>query len=192
MHPLVAGLKAKLPADIQDSRRGLMVDEYMRVKGTQGTIFCLGDAAVTGATPQTALPPTAQVARQQGEYLASLLSLNELALMPATSAWPARSAWPASPADGENGGGDLVPLPHGAKPFRRAALRCAGDECPLERSCQLTSRGLRGAGQVLCGRCLSLPAASHHSCPASPRPPTHRPAATSTWAAWPTWAGTRA
>ena len=100
MHPLVACLKAKLPADIQDSRRGLMVDEYMRVKGTQGTIFCLGDAAVTGPTPQTALPPTAQVARQQGTYLASLLSRNALAPV-------------AEPAPGA----DVVLLPADAKPF---------------------------------------------------------------------------
>ena len=46
-------------------RRGLLVDEHLRVVGTQGTIYCVGDAAVTGTTPQTALPPTAQV-RQPG------------------------------------------------------------------------------------------------------------------------------
>lgn len=41
--------------------RGLLVDEHLRVVGSQGTIYCLGDAAVTGTTPQTMLPPTAQV-----------------------------------------------------------------------------------------------------------------------------------
>ena len=94
----VAGLKEKLPADLQLSRRwglrlgalkhavvslyilragcavvnvllcrcppfprGLLVDEHLRVVGSQGTIYCLGDAAVTGTTPQDTLPPTAQV-----------------------------------------------------------------------------------------------------------------------------------
>jgi len=37
------------------------VDEHLRVVGSQGTIYCLGDAAVTGDTPAAALPPTAQV-----------------------------------------------------------------------------------------------------------------------------------
>ena len=56
-------LKERLPADIQNSRRGLLVDEHLRVRGSQGTIYCLGDAAVTSDSPATALPPTAQVGR---------------------------------------------------------------------------------------------------------------------------------
>ena len=102
MHPLVAALQAQLPAEVQGSRRGLLVDPHLRVLGSQGTIFCLGDAAVTGATPQTALPPTAQVARQQGEYLAALFSHHRLGLQ--------EQPEPAT--------GDLVPLPAGAKPFQ--------------------------------------------------------------------------
>ena len=96
MHPLVAGLKAKLAPEAQDSRRGLVVDPYLRVAGTRGTIFCLGDAAVTAA----GLPPTAQVARQQGEYLAALFSRSALA-----------------PVDGAAPGADLVPLPPKARKF---------------------------------------------------------------------------
>lgn len=57
----MALLKDRLPADVQTSRRGLLVDEHLRVRGSRGTIYCLGDAAVTGDTPATALPPTAQV-----------------------------------------------------------------------------------------------------------------------------------
>ena len=102
MHPLVALLKDKLPEGLQASRRGLLVDSHLRVLGSQGTIFCLGDAAVTGATPATALPPTAQVARQQGEYLAGLLSKHQLAAVE-------EGTVPA--------GSDLVPLPQEAKPF---------------------------------------------------------------------------
>ncbi|EFN57108.1 hypothetical protein CHLNCDRAFT_143930 [Chlorella variabilis] len=106
MHPLVAALKAKLPPELQDSRRGLVVDSHLRVLGTQGTIFCLGDAAVTAASPQAALPPTAQVARQEGEYLARLLSGAKLGLVPEAE------------AEAAGGGGELVPLPEAAKPFR--------------------------------------------------------------------------
>lgn len=69
------------------THRGLLVDEHLRVVGTQGTIYCVGDAAVTGTTPQDTLPPTAQVAKQQGVYLANLLNRNKLALRPAFSAW---------------------------------------------------------------------------------------------------------
>lgn len=50
MHPLVRGLKETLQrqlAEVQNSRTGVVVDGHLRVKGTQGTIFCLGDAAVT-------------------------------------------------------------------------------------------------------------------------------------------------
>lgn len=83
-----------------------MVDSHLRVLGTQGTIFCLGDAAVTAASPQAALPPTAQVARQEGEYLARLLSGAKLGLVPEAE------------AEAAGGGGELVPLPEAAKPFR--------------------------------------------------------------------------
>ncbi len=88
------------------------MDSHLRVLGSQGTIFCLGDAAITAATPKAALPPTAQVARQEGEYLARLLSNARLELV--------------AEAGTEEAGGDseLVPLPEGAKPFRCDALQC--------------------------------------------------------------------
>ena len=44
------GLKETLQkqlAEVQNSRTGVVVDGHLRVKGTAGTIFCLGDAAVT-------------------------------------------------------------------------------------------------------------------------------------------------
>lgn len=48
----------------QTDRRGLLVDECLRVKGTKpGEVFAIGDCAVSGK------PPTAQVAYQQGKYL---------------------------------------------------------------------------------------------------------------------------
>lgn len=67
-HLLVRGcrLQARLPAEIQTSRRGLLVDPHLRVLGSRGSIFCLGDAAVTGRPPLAALPPTAQVGQALG------------------------------------------------------------------------------------------------------------------------------
>lgn len=50
----------------------ILVDEYLRVKGHEGRIWAMGDAAVneTGIP----LPQLAQVARQQGMYLAKVFS----------------------------------------------------------------------------------------------------------------------
>jgi len=50
----------------------LLMDQYLRVKGLPD-LFALGDCAIIDGNP---LPPTAQVAQQQGEYLAK--SLNRL------------------------------------------------------------------------------------------------------------------
>jgi NADH:ubiquinone reductase (non-electrogenic) len=48
----------------QTDRRGIVVDECLRVKGTPpGEVFAIGDCAFSGK------PPTAQVAMQQGKYL---------------------------------------------------------------------------------------------------------------------------
>jgi NADH:ubiquinone reductase (non-electrogenic) len=47
----------------QDSRRGLLVDEHLRLLGADG-VFALGDCTATNYAP------TAQVATQQGKYLA--------------------------------------------------------------------------------------------------------------------------
>jgi len=50
----------------------IYVDEYLRVKGHEGTIWAIGDAAVNESG--TALPQLAQVARQEGMYLADVLN----------------------------------------------------------------------------------------------------------------------
>ncbi|KAI7837688.1 hypothetical protein COHA_008481 [Chlorella ohadii] len=145
MHPLVSLLKERLPADVQTSRRGLLVDAHLRVRGSRGTIYCLGDAAVTGDTPATALPPTAQVARQEGQYLAALLSKQRLAVVePAAAGEQAASS-------GE--GADLVPLPRGTKPFgyfHLGSLAYLGDskgamDLPIKTPFLKTLRGYLGA-----------------------------------------------
>ncbi|KAG7880412.1 hypothetical protein KL905_002386 [Ogataea polymorpha] len=46
------------------ARRGLLVDENLKVKGTEN-VYAIGDCAFTGH------PPTGQVAHQEGHYLAS-------------------------------------------------------------------------------------------------------------------------
>lgn len=74
-----AGLKPRsfteaLPEEIPRHPRNkrILVDEYMRVKGHEGSIWAIGDAAIneTGVP----LPQLAQVARQQGIYLAKVLN----------------------------------------------------------------------------------------------------------------------
>jgi NADH dehydrogenase FAD-containing subunit len=49
----------------------ILVDPYLRVKGYEGSIWAMGDAAVCEVNP---LPQLAQVARQQGLYLGDVLS----------------------------------------------------------------------------------------------------------------------
>ncbi|KAF7303774.1 Mitochondrial external NADH dehydrogenase [Mycena indigotica] len=56
-------LMAQLPAD-QTNKRGITIDESMQMKGTNGSIFALGDCTASSHAP------TAQVASQQGAYLA--------------------------------------------------------------------------------------------------------------------------
>jgi NADH:ubiquinone reductase (non-electrogenic) len=65
MRPFTRALCEKIGKENgQTDRRGLLVDECMRVKGTHlGEVFAIGDCAVSGK------PPTAQVAYQQGKYL---------------------------------------------------------------------------------------------------------------------------
>ncbi|KAF9479533.1 FAD/NAD(P)-binding domain-containing protein [Pholiota conissans] len=60
-------LMAKLPED-QKNRRGIEVDDFLRMKGTNGSIFAIGDCTATSYAP------TAQVASQQGAYLARILN----------------------------------------------------------------------------------------------------------------------
>ncbi|CAR24070.1 NADH-ubiquinone reductase (H(+)-translocating) NDI1 [Lachancea thermotolerans CBS 6340] len=63
---IVTDLFKKIPAQ-NDSKRGLAVNQNLLVKGSNN-IFAVGDNAFSG------LPPTAQVAHQQAEYLAKVLS----------------------------------------------------------------------------------------------------------------------
>jgi len=67
VRPVVKDLMSKLPQDVQDSRRGLVIDEHLRVKGAQH-MFSLGDCSSSKWTA------TAQVANQQGLYLGKLLN----------------------------------------------------------------------------------------------------------------------
>ncbi|KAJ3222075.1 NADH:ubiquinone oxidoreductase [Clydaea vesicula] len=60
--PVVSNLIKKLNPALQTQRRGLVVDEYLKVKGADD-IYCLGDASATK------FAPTAQVAAKQGKYL---------------------------------------------------------------------------------------------------------------------------
>ena len=62
--PIVRDLMAKFP-EHQTVRRGLAVDDWLRLSGDEH-IFALGDATATKYAP------TAQVAAQQGKYLARL------------------------------------------------------------------------------------------------------------------------
>ncbi len=49
----------------------IIVDSYLRVKGHEGSIWAMGDAAMSDSEP---LPQLAQVARQQGLYLADVFN----------------------------------------------------------------------------------------------------------------------
>ncbi|KAJ9065765.1 NADH:ubiquinone oxidoreductase [Entomophthora muscae] len=64
--PVVRDLMAKFP-ELQTCRRGLSVDDKLRMLGADN-IFVLGDASASKYAP------TAQVANQQGKYLAKVLS----------------------------------------------------------------------------------------------------------------------
>lgn len=64
--PLIKDLINIIPAQ-KGSRRGLLVNDFLVVEGTEG-IWSLGDCAATK------FAPTAQVAAQQGTYLARLFN----------------------------------------------------------------------------------------------------------------------
>ena len=66
VRPLVKDLMSRIPAQ-KDSRRGLAVNEYLVVQGARD-IWAIGDCAVAGYAP------TAQVASQEGNFLASLFN----------------------------------------------------------------------------------------------------------------------
>lgn len=56
-------LMSKFP-EVQTNRRGITVDDFLRMKGAEGSIWAIGDCAASQYAP------TAQVASQQGAYLA--------------------------------------------------------------------------------------------------------------------------
>lgn len=66
VRPIVKDLMAQLPAQ-KDSRRGLAVNEYLVVNGTND-VWAVGDCAIANYAP------TAQVASQEGAFLANLLN----------------------------------------------------------------------------------------------------------------------
>lgn len=66
VRPVVRDLMNQLPAQ-KDSRRGLAVNEYLVVNGTEN-IWAVGDCAVANYAP------TAQVASQEGAFLARLFN----------------------------------------------------------------------------------------------------------------------
>lgn len=66
VRPVIKDLTQQIPAQ-KDSRRGLLVNEYLVVKGTEN-IWAIGDNAIANYAP------TAQVAAQQGGFLARLMN----------------------------------------------------------------------------------------------------------------------
>lgn len=66
VRPVIKDLMSQIPAQ-KDSRRGLAVNEYLVVQGTKD-IWATGDCAVAGYAP------TAQVAAQEGAFLARLFN----------------------------------------------------------------------------------------------------------------------
>lgn len=66
VRPVVKDLMSQIPAQ-KNSRRGLAVNEYLVVNGTEN-IWAVGDCAVTNYAP------TAQVASQEGAFLARLFN----------------------------------------------------------------------------------------------------------------------
>jgi len=66
VRPLVKDLISQIPAQ-KDSRRGLAVNEYLVVKGAEN-VWAVGDCAVANYAP------TAQVAAQEGSFLARLFN----------------------------------------------------------------------------------------------------------------------
>lgn len=66
VRPVVKDLMSQIPAQ-KDSRRGLAVNEYLVVKGTENT-WAVGDCAIANYAP------TAQVAAQEGAFLARLFN----------------------------------------------------------------------------------------------------------------------
>jgi NADH dehydrogenase FAD-containing subunit len=58
--------------EVHPRNKRIVVDEYLRVKGHEGSIWACGDAAVNA--DGAPLPQVAQVARQQGIYLSNVFN----------------------------------------------------------------------------------------------------------------------
>lgn len=63
-------LEGVLP--LHERNKRIITDEYLRVKGHEGSIWAIGDAAIN--EKGVPMPQLAQVARQQGIYLAKILN----------------------------------------------------------------------------------------------------------------------
>jgi len=67
----LAPVKLVESLDLEKHKGRILVDEFQRVKGHEGTIWAAGDGAVNKDMP---LPQLAQVARQQGSYISRILT----------------------------------------------------------------------------------------------------------------------
>ena len=72
VRPVVRDLMAQLP-EPAESRRGLLVTESLQVRGAAG-VWAAGDCAVASTAGGGGYAPTAQVAGQQGGFLARILN----------------------------------------------------------------------------------------------------------------------
>jgi NADH:ubiquinone reductase (non-electrogenic) len=76
VRPVVRDLMAQIPEQAA-SRRGLLVSESLQVKGAPG-VWAAGDCAIASTAGGGGYAPTAQVAGQQGGFLARLLNAKAL------------------------------------------------------------------------------------------------------------------
>ncbi|KAJ2784585.1 NADH:ubiquinone oxidoreductase [Coemansia javaensis] len=93
--PLVDRIRERFPLE-QTNRRGLLVDEYLRVKGARD-IWALGDCALSGYAP------LAQVASQQAKWLSRALNA---------------AAAAAAASDGDDGADLFSRIEQHARPFK--------------------------------------------------------------------------
>lgn len=68
IHPLSEKVNAQLGKYEGSERRGIMTNGYLEITGSKSKCYAMGDCAITGN------PPQAQVAYQQGTYLAHSLN----------------------------------------------------------------------------------------------------------------------
>jgi NADH:ubiquinone reductase (non-electrogenic) len=71
IHPLSEKVNAQLGNSEDADRRGIVTNEYLEITGAKSQCYAMGDCAITGN------PPTAQVAHQQGTYLAHSLNMGQ-------------------------------------------------------------------------------------------------------------------